>query len=118
MSLEIQQREYRPGVLVISLAGRVMLGPESERIEVVVQQALERGIRDLIFDLHGVTHIDSTGIGRFIASFNRVRRAGGRMHMVAGPGAVRDGFRVTRLDTVFPFYRDVESAAAGLGQSE
>ncbi|MCL6507981.1 MAG: STAS domain-containing protein [Bryobacteraceae bacterium] len=118
MSLEIQQREYRPGVLVISLAGRVMLGPESERIEAVVEQALERGVRDFIFDLHGVTHIDSTGIGRFIASFNRVRRAGGRMHMVAAPGAVRDGFRVTRLDTVFPFYRDVESAAAALGHSE
>lgn len=117
MPLEIQEREYRPGVLLIRLAGRIMLGPESERIEAVVEQALERGVRDFIFDLSGVTHIDSTGIGRFIASFNRVRRAGGRMHMVAVPGAVRDGFRVTRLDTVFPFYGDVESAAASLGQT-
>jgi hypothetical protein len=42
-------------------------------------------------------------------------RAGGKMHMAAANGPIREGFRVTRLDTVFRFFGSVEEAAAGMG---
>lgn len=112
--LQIEQKEYKPGVLLITLTGRVMLGRESERIETIVSDALSQGIRNLVFDMSGVTHIDSTGIGRFISSFNKAMQAGGKMHMAGATGAVRDGFRVTRLDTVFKFFPDVESACEAM----
>ena len=69
-------------------------------------------------DLSGVTHIDSTGIGTFmLASFGKVRQAGGELVMAgAGSGVVREGFRVTRLDSVFHFYPDVESAVGALSK--
>jgi len=39
---------------------------------------------------------------------------GGQMRLAGATGAVRDSFRVTRLDTVFSFYPDVEAACEGL----
>lgn len=114
MLLTIDHQEVKPGLILIKLAGRVMLGLESQQIETLVSELVSEGKRNFVFDLSEVTHIDSTGIGRFISSFNTVTQAGGLLRMAGASGQVRDGFRVTRLDTVFPFYPDVESACEGL----
>jgi anti-sigma B factor antagonist len=110
--LEIDNQELRPGTALISLQGSVMRGPEGERIETVLDGLLDRGYRNIIFDLSGVKRIDSTGIGRFIASLNKVQQRGGKLCMAAAQGYVRECFRVTRLDTVFRFCPSVEDAAA------
>ena len=114
MPLKIEHREVKPGVVVVALAGRVMLGDESAKIESLVQQLLQEGRSRVVFDLAGVTHIDSTGIGRFISCLNKTRMAGGSMLMANASGQVRDAFRVTRLDTVFQFVGDVDTALQGL----
>jgi anti-anti-sigma factor len=110
MPLKIEHRDLKPGVVMIALTGRVMLGAESAQIETLVQELLKQDRRHFIFDLSGVTHIDSTGIGRFIASLNNTLREGGSLRMACASGQVRDSFRVTRLDTVFKFYSNVEEA--------
>jgi anti-sigma B factor antagonist len=108
--LEISHEEVRPGVVVVHLAGKLMLGPESAALEDLIIELLKQGKRKLVIDLAGVTHIDSTGIGRFIASLGRVEESGGVLLMAAAGGFVRESFRVMRLDTVFRFYPDLESA--------
>lgn len=101
--------------MVIALAGRLMLGPEGQELENLVNQLVDQGYRRFIFDMANLTHIDSTGIGRCIASLNRIAQAGGKLNMAGAAGQVREGFRVTRLDRIFRFYEDVESARAALG---
>ena len=115
MPLAIEQTEIKPGVVLVALSGRVMLGGESAQIESLVQKAIAEGQRHFIFDLAGVTHIDSTGIGRFISSLNKARIAGGSLRLVGASGQVRDAFHVTRLDTVFKFFDDVDSALQAIG---
>ena len=115
MPLEINQREVAPGTAVISLDGSVMRGPEGERIEEALNGLLGQGYRNIIFDLSGVKRIDSTGIGRFIFSLNKVQQNGGKLRMAGAQGYVRECFRVTRLDTVFRFCLTVEEASASLG---
>lgn len=110
MDLEIRQRETEHGVVVITVTGRVMLGEESAKVEQAVEAALAAGKRKIVFDLAGVKHMDSTGIGRFISALNKIMQAGGKLRMAAAESVVREGFRVTRLDTVFEFHDDVESA--------
>ena len=112
--MEISHQDTGRGIAVIHVGGRVMLGDESAQIEARVEQLLAKGTRHFVLELSGVTHIDSTGIGRFIACLNLVMQAGGTMRMAAASPVVRDAFRVTRLDTVFEFFPDVESASAGL----
>jgi anti-anti-sigma factor len=107
---QITHREVQPGVAVIAPAGRVMLGAGTAVIEELVTGLLSKGDRRIIVDLSGVTHIDSTGIGTFIATLGKVMQAGGTLAMAGASGVVREGFRVTRLDSVFRFYADVETA--------
>ena len=112
MALEINQKEVAPSTVVISLEGNVMRGPESERIEAVLNGALAAGLRRIVFDLTGVKRIDSTGIGRFISCLNKVMENGGKLWMAGAQGYVRECFRVTRLDTVFKFCETVDDALA------
>ncbi|MFN7997978.1 MAG: STAS domain-containing protein [Bryobacteraceae bacterium] len=114
MQLEIQDKELKPGTAVIALEGSVMRGPEGERIESVLNGLIGRGYRNIIFDLTGVKRIDSTGIGRFISSLNKVEEHGGKLRMAGAQGYVRECFRVTRLDTIFRFCLTVEEASASL----
>ena len=100
--------------MVITLSGRLMLGPEGQQLENTVEDLLAKGFRRFVFELSGVTHIDSTGIGRCIASLNKIMAAGGKLHMAAAAKQVREGFRVTRLDRVFRFFDDPVSAQAAL----
>jgi anti-sigma B factor antagonist len=112
MALEIIQKEVAPGTAVISLEGSVMRGPEGERIETALNDALAQGVRRIVFDMNGVKRIDSTGIGRFIYCLNKVQESGGKLWMAGAQGYVRECFRVTRLDTVFQFCATVEDALA------
>lgn len=109
--MEISHKDVAPGVAVVALAGRVMMGPQSEQIVTLVEELLRQGKKTVIFDLSGVTSIDSTGIGRFISSFNKIAAAGGEMRMAGATGHLFDAFHVSLLDTVFPFYGSVEEAS-------
>jgi anti-anti-sigma factor len=113
--LAIETRELAPGTAIVSLAGRLMLGPEGQEVETVVCDLLDKGYRKIIFEMSGLTHIDSTGIGRCISSLNKISQAGGKLSMAGAGGQVRDGFRVTRLDRIFRFFDDLEGARAALG---
>jgi anti-sigma B factor antagonist len=113
--LAVESRELAPGIAVVSLAGRLMLGPEGQEVETIVGDLLAQGYRKIILDMTGLTHIDSTGIGRCIASLNKISQLGGKLHMAGAAGQVREGFRVTRLDKVFRFFDDVGAARAALG---
>jgi anti-sigma B factor antagonist len=114
MPVAIEQKEIAPATTLVTISGKLMLGQTSAELDQLVPELMKQGQRNLVFDLSGVTHIDSTGIGRFIDTYTRLNKIGGQMRLVGATGAVRDSFRVTRLDTVFPFYPDVQAACEGL----
>lgn len=111
--LEIHTEDLRPGVVLIRLTGKLMMGPESASLEALVNERLDAGARHIVFELSGLKQLDSTGIGRFISTFNRLMQVKGTLGMAAAMPVVRQSFRVTRLDTVFKFYdTDAEAIAA------
>jgi anti-sigma B factor antagonist len=114
MALEVEHQDLPNGTSVIRLRGKMLLGAPLLPLESLVPELVAGGRKNLVFDLSGVTHIDSTGIGRFIDTYGRLERVGGRMFLAGAKGAVRDCFRITRLDTVFSFYPSVEAACEGL----
>ena len=110
MAMEISHHPAAPGKVVVTLAGRIMMGVESERILTLVDELLAAGTRTIVFDLAGVTHIDSTGIGRFIRSYHRIAAVGGEMRMAGAAGHLFQVFHVSQLDRMFPFYPGVAEA--------
>lgn len=113
MPLEIDHREVAPGVVVVTLTGKLMLGSDGQDIPKIVDDCLREGKKTFVFDLSGVTVIDSTGIGRFIAAYNKIASAGGEMRMAGATGHLFQSFHVSLLDQVFPFYPTVDEAAKG-----
>ena len=113
MAMQMSHQEIAPGTVQVSLGGKIMLGVESEQIVTLVDELLRQGTRVIIFDLSGVTAMDSTGVGRFIWSYNKIAAAGGDMRMAGATGHVLQTFRVSLLDTVFSFFDTVEAAKAG-----
>jgi anti-anti-sigma factor len=117
MSLSIAHKEIGPATRVVTITGLLVLGPGCTELETLVPQLVDAGARKLVFDLSGVTRIDSTGIGRFIDTYGRLKKSGGEMRLAGANGAVREAFRMTRLDRVFSFYATVEAACGGLSCS-
>jgi anti-sigma B factor antagonist len=111
MPLEITNKEVAPGTVVVTLVGKLMLGADGAEIPDMVAGFLREGKKKIVFDLSGVTAIDSTGIGRFIASYNKIAAAGGEMRMAGATGHLFQSFHVSLLDQVFPFFPTVEEAA-------
>lgn len=111
--LEIAKSEPVPGTVVIQLTGKVMMGVESEPIVAMVDDFVRAGKKLVIFDVSGVTRMDSTGVGRFIYSFNKITGAGGTMRIAGATGHIFDIFHVSLLDTVIPFFPSVDQASAG-----
>ncbi|HEY2012616.1 MAG TPA: STAS domain-containing protein [Bryobacteraceae bacterium] len=110
MLLEINHTETEPATAVITLTGKLMMGPDSAQIINLVDDLMKRGKRIIIFDLSGVTAMDSTGIGRFIYTYNKLMGAGGDMRMAGAGGHVLQTFKVSLLDKVFRFFPDVDEA--------
>ena len=110
--MEISHREYAPGTIVITLAGKVMMGTVGEKVVELVEELLRQGKRIIVFDLSGITVLDSTGIGQFISSFNKITAKGGEMRMAGATGHVFQSFHISLLDQVFPFFPTVEAAVA------
>jgi anti-sigma B factor antagonist len=102
MSLSIRHQEPDSTSAVITLSGRLLLGAPCQEVERMVADLLSRDIRQITFDIAGLTHIDSTGIGRFIDAYSKLRAGGGTMRITGAIGGVREMFRITRLDTVLP----------------
>jgi anti-anti-sigma factor len=114
VQLYIAHRQSPDGTSIVAVSGRLLLGPEGAELEATVRRLLGQGTRRFVFDFGELTHIDSTGIGRCIASLNLIMAASGDLTIANAKGQVREGFRVTQLDRVFRFYDDVASAEAAL----
>jgi anti-anti-sigma factor len=110
MLMELSHNEIMPATVVVTVTGKVMMGEESAQIVRLVDDLLGQGTRTIIFNIAGVTTIDSTGIGRFIWSYNKIAAAGGKMRMAGATSHLLQTFHVSLLDTVFPFYATVEEA--------
>ena len=108
--MEISHTEIAPATAVVTLTGKLMMGPESAQIVNLVDDLMQRGTRIIVFDMSGVTAIDSTGIGRFIYTYNKLAAAGGDMRMAGATGHVFQTFKVSLLDKVFRFFPGVDEA--------
>ncbi len=109
--MTISHHDLAPGVVAVTLSGRVTLGSSGEEIVFLTEELLRQGKRTIIFDLAGVAGLDSTGIGCFISSFNKIAAVRGEMRMAGATKRILQVFHVSQLDTVFPFFATLEDAA-------
>ncbi len=98
---------------VVSMSGELDLST-APQLRGTVVDLIDTGVRHVVFDLSGVSFLDSTALGMLLRSFERIRTVGGRMAVVLGDPSVRRVFKLTQLDEVLPLYDSLAQAEAAL----
>ncbi len=109
MALKITAREV-DGVTVLGLAGRVVLGEESNALRETVKSLLASGKKKIVLNMDNVTYIDSAGLGTLVSSHHSARTQGASLKLSNLGSKFQEILQVTKLLTVFDVY-DSEAAA-------
>ena len=112
MILTVESREIPPDITVLELKGRIVLSKDSRGIEQKVAELLRERIRKIIFDLQGLTLIDSTGVGILVVCQGMINKEGGALRVAGATGSIRDTMKITKVDRILKLYPSVEEAAA------
>jgi len=107
-------KETQDAVAVFHLSGSLDIGTVST-MRADLDALLSTGQHQVIFDLHELEQIDSSGIGAIIALFKRVRSNRGEMKIANLVGQPREIFSLLRLDRVFDIHESVEHALKSFG---
>ncbi len=110
MLLQIDTKQVEPDVTVLTFSGKITLGRESQRIEMLVKDLLHQNHKKLVFDLAGVTYIDSTGLGIITFCSAEAQTSGGALRIAGASGIAEKLFQVTKLDKIISLYPTVEQA--------
>jgi anti-sigma B factor antagonist len=93
-------------VTVLSITGKVLGGPESDRLRSELERVLSSGDRHLLIDLAGVPWMNSAGLGILLAAYSRLREQGGILRFSGVGERVRGILRTTKLLTVLDVVDD------------
>jgi len=110
--LQLQTRNVDPDIVVLEVAGRITMGRDSKQLEWSTENLVRDNKKKVVFDLSGVTHIDSTGIGIIVACAGQLKQAGGKLHVCA-QGHVEEVLRLTCVDKVVDVHPSLAAATAG-----
>ncbi len=109
MKISVSQKE---GVTVLAPKGKITIGVGDVALREAVCQALEAGAQKILFDLAGVTTMDSSGIGELVSAYTTVTNREGQLKLASLPKKVTDILQVTQLITVFEVFDTVDEAVA------
>jgi anti-sigma B factor antagonist len=76
-----------------------LTAPLVPSLQASLRQEVERGARDIVFDLAETDALDSSGIGLLIAACNTLAKTGGRVSVVQVSPAVLQLLHTMRLVT-------------------
>jgi len=112
MILTIGRKQIEPDVAVLEMNGRIVLGNDAKTIEWNLAELLKENRKKVVFDLAGVTRVDSTGVGIIVMCHAKLKKSGGVLRVAGVNGMVEDTLRLTSVDKLIEFYPSVAEAAA------
>jgi anti-sigma B factor antagonist len=110
--LEIQTKDLQPDIVVLELKGRITIGRDCKELEWAVEKLVGEGRKKVIFDLSGVTTVDSTGIGIIVMSSGRIKKAGGQLRIAGATAHVEEVLKMTNIDQIVALHPTAAAAAA------
>jgi anti-sigma B factor antagonist len=102
-------------VAIMALSGDPLGEPDAELVRQKTRQIVQSKIRHVVFDMSGVRHINSAGLGGLVSAFTTLRKVGGTVQLSNVVDPVRRIFNITRLDELFPMCDSVDEAIGKWG---
>jgi anti-sigma B factor antagonist len=110
------KEEMKGDVLVVSLSGKVIGGPELMDVKTVFQNAVNQNILKVLLDLGKVTWMDSSGLGVIVSGHTTLSRADGSLRILNATRKIHELFIITKLITIFETYNDMQEALNSFGE--
>lgn len=109
--MELKKKEIKPGIVVVEMTGRITMGPECQLIEQELEQLLRKNEKRVIFDLSGISTIDSTGVGKIVRCFSQLKKSGATLRLAGVSGMLEGVFKITQVHKVIKMYPTTLDAA-------
>ena len=106
---KIEKRQVED-ITILDMSGKMRIGESGTVFCNTIHGLVEDGRRKILLNLQGVTHIDSTGLGELIASYNTLDKKGGQVKLLHLTQRVRELMILTKLLTVFDIYENESEA--------
>ena len=101
-------------VVITSLSGNVMGGPDSDKFHAAIKEKLDAGSRKFLFDFSAVKWINSTGLGIIVSAHFSIGNAEGRLVICGSNKRVEGIYYVTQLEKIFETFETAEEGIAAL----
>jgi anti-sigma B factor antagonist len=88
-------------LLLVTLAGDLVGGFETERLYREVDEAIEGGHKRCVVDLSGVRFLNSTGIGLLMTLLAKFRNRGGDLAIMRPAEQLKKLLIITKLEAIF-----------------
>ena len=110
--------ETHNGIAVITLTGKLVFDESLFTLRPRIRQILESGIKDIVFDLSGVPHADSSGCGEIIGAYTTITKAGGRLAFVRLTPRIRQLWERINLIQIFAVFETLAEAETYLASGK
>jgi anti-sigma B factor antagonist len=110
--MPIETKQMEPGIAVVAVTGRLVLGKDVERLENAVKGLIDQNLKKFVFDLSALDYVDSSGIGTFVSCLTNIRKSGGELRMAGVNPRIQRLFTMTGVDHLMQLYPTVKDAAA------
>ncbi len=112
MILTIERKQIPPDITVLEMSGRIILGNNSRDVELKLAEILGDHAKKIIFDLGGISMLDSTGVGILVVSQAKIKKEGGELRIAGPAGVVAEILQMTSVDKLVRVFPTVAEAAA------
>ena len=112
LAMPIETQQLDSEMAVVTIAGRLVLGRDEERLEAVTGELLKQGQTKFVFDITALDYADSSGIGTLVACLTSVKKAGGDLRIAGANARMLRLFRMTGVESLMSMYPNVSAATA------
>jgi anti-sigma B factor antagonist len=102
-----------PDIVVLEMMGKITMGNDCRQVEWTTKKLVDESRKKIIFDLSGITHLDSTGIGIIVAVAGQMRKAGGELRVAGANQHVEQILKMTAVDHIVGIHPTAGAAADG-----
>jgi len=97
-------------IVVISLSGKIMGGPEATEINEKFNQLIDDKKLKIVIDLDSVEWMNSSGLGILIGAVSLFRKNNGQLRIINVSERIQNLLKITKLAGIFESCSSLEEA--------
>ncbi|OHD07399.1 MAG: hypothetical protein A2Y41_01270 [Spirochaetes bacterium GWB1_36_13] len=103
------QTEKKGDIVIIYLQGRLDVHKSLE-VEQDINEIIEKGEKNIIFNLKELSYLSSSGLRVFIATLRKLKEINGLLKIAEIQANVAKIFKIVEFDDIFEMYNTTEEA--------